>query len=104
MCDVVGTGGFTVLPYATLFRSCSGCDVEGAARVPGESARRGREGIAGPDLVDREVGEGRHPVHRGDGLRPAQRSRARSEEHTSELQSLTKVVCRAVRVTDHDLD
>src|SRR5258705_1819512 len=57
----------TLFPYTTLFRSrcCAGCPAGRSAR--GRPPRRG----------------GRHP-----------RRWCRSEEHTSELQSLRHLVCR----------
>src|SRR5438093_2284488 len=58
----------TLFPYTTLFRSRT------HGRVPPDAAARGRRAD--------------HLVRR----RHAQR--ARSEEHTSELQSLTNLVCR----------
>src|SRR5438046_4415458 len=57
----------TLFPYTTLFRSLS--------------RRRGKRERA------------RRRAGRRDGLRVARR-RDRSEEHTSELQSLTNIVCR----------
>src|SRR5438046_8603417 len=41
----------------------------------------------------RRVGIIRHPMPYGDLSREASQRLARSEEHTSELQSLTKLVC-----------
>src|SRR2546425_8951761 len=73
----------TLFPYTTLFRSRAG------------AARRGaRDRHRGPDPVgDRDAG--------GDPVRPAVVGRpqeeahlTRSEEHTSELQSLAYLVCR----------
>src|SRR5687767_15713186 len=67
----------TLFPYTTLFRSC---DQE-------------RPSTAGP-------GEGQGPTgdRQREQARPEQRprrsERARSEEHTSELQSLAYLVCR----------
>src|SRR5438046_4444203 len=58
----------TLFPYTTLFRSGHG------RRVRGGDQRRP---VAGCLLVGRPV-----------------RGRTRSEEHTSELQSLTNLVCR----------
>src|SRR5262249_62360877 len=67
----------TLFPYTTLFRS------------------RRRGGAAG--AAARAGGLGRPPPHRGavslEGGRPRPPAR-RSEEHTSELQSLTNIVCR----------
>src|SRR5258705_1242877 len=62
----------TLFPYTTLFRSC--------ALVVERDAGRGAEAVEASVLRDREV---RSP------LRPR-----RSEEHTSELQSLRHLVCR----------
>src|SRR2546430_13172073 len=58
----------TLFPYTTLFRSV-GCPRNGAAR----GARH--EDLGGRDLV-------------------ARRAAGRSEEHTSELQSQSNLVCR----------
>src|SRR2546425_7670798 len=65
----------TLFPYTTLFRSRRPAEPRVAAHLPGR----------GPDADGRrgEPGPGAH--HRG-----AQRS----EEHTSELQSLAYLVCR----------
>src|SRR5215213_7054626 len=60
----------TLFPYTTLFRSS-----------PGGVARRRGRGRAGD------------PPVRGP-RRARTRARRRSEEHTSELQSLTNLVCR----------
>src|SRR3712207_8112999 len=83
----------TLFPYTTLFRS-------GAGRIAGEKRA--------PDVA---LGErsGRHAAHQaapgadrpqadrigaGAALRAAGGGRARSEEHTSELQSRQYLVCR----------
>src|SRR5262249_60525688 len=76
----------TLFPYTTLFRS----------RRRGRSHER-----ALPGRAHHRPGAGLGP-HPGLPRRPVQRSRAapaapwqgRSEEHTSELQSLTNIVCR----------
>src|SRR3712207_8073910 len=65
----------TLFPYTTLFRSGGG-GAAGGARCRPPADRRG-EGGAG-----------------GGGLRPDVRCAARSEEHTSELQSRQYLVCR----------
>src|SRR5438093_5243127 len=59
----------TLFPYTTLFRSGAARDGGGRARRRRRPHRLGRRG----DRLDRLV---------------------RSEEHTSELQSLTNLVCR----------
>src|SRR2546428_12139558 len=65
----------TLFPYTTLFRSPGG-HRRGRAPERAASARRGDGG-------------------RGDGgPRPHHRGRRRSEEHTSELQSRSDLVCR----------
>src|SRR2546425_8863973 len=71
----------TLFPYTTLFRSH---DRE-------ERTERGDEHDARP-LGGPEHDAERHPRHRGD--RAKQLDRRRSEEHTSELQSLAYLVCR----------
>src|SRR5438093_8979554 len=67
----------TLFPYTTLFRSSG--DASGVPRV-----RRGRR----PHPVRELVGVG---LAEHDDSRLAE---PRSEEHTSELQSLTNLVCR----------
>src|SRR5262249_62205319 len=81
-------------PYTTLFRSGGG----GALRrlQPGHHPRRPRQAHPRRRLRHAVVGalhgsQGRAPDARG---RRAPRRPARSEEHTSELQSLTNLVCR----------
>src|SRR5438093_7264936 len=77
----------TLFPYTTLFRSLYRSR-GGRARAPAggrlpRTDRRGRgTGRAAPDA--------RHPVVAAGGTQ----ARRRSEEHTSELQSLTNLVCR----------
>src|SRR5256886_11553819 len=62
----------TLFPYTTLFRSYPPCRASG--------------GLADP-RPRRPGGRRPHPP-------PARRARARSEEHTSELQSQSNLVCR----------
>src|SRR3712207_8781596 len=69
----------TLFPYTTLFRS------EGP---PPRAARGGRRAEGARDDVAR--GGARRPVAGG----RVARDRARSEEHTSELQSRQYLVCR----------
>src|SRR2546425_6468743 len=74
----------TLFPYTTLFRSRQAGGAVGERGVPLAALGRGHRGDP--------AGE----VRRG-GLRHLQqqdRRRARSEEHTSELQSLAYLVCR----------
>src|SRR5687767_15649962 len=73
----------TLFPYTTLFRSRAGAHEPRRQRARCDAARR--------DAHDRD-GESRRRVRRGaDASRTPGR---RSEEHTSELQSLAYLVCR----------
>src|SRR2546425_1808358 len=65
----------TLFPYTTLFRSIYLCSEEAAF-------------VTGANI---SINGGQH--HRGQMLREVS-DRARSEEHTSELQSLAYLVCR----------
>src|SRR5205823_10645832 len=81
----------TLFPYTTLFRSLGPCvrAARSSARAPGteqEDLRESAEVAAGPRLSARVDQVPEHPP--GAGLR------SRSEEHTSELQSLAYLVCR----------
>src|SRR5687767_15413970 len=67
----------TLFPYTTLFRSRSGSTRSSAADCP-------------PCRFSRRSRGWRAPRRR----RTAARDRTRSEEHTSELQSLAYLVCR----------
>src|SRR3989441_5192666 len=79
----------TLFPYTTLFRS--------VLRVPpeprGESRARRREVRKRTAAAARES----RPVRQPDALRSPRRDH-RSEEHTSELQSLAYLVCRLLLV------
>src|SRR2546425_7624585 len=65
----------TLFPYTTLFRS----------QFEGRGARGADPGVH-PSALAHERGDG--------GLREVDERRGRSEEHTSELQSLAYLVCR----------
>src|SRR2546425_3388368 len=75
----------TLFPYTTLFRS----DDARAARAPQPSRRLVRDDPGGVGGGGGGTGPVPHPRRGG-----ARRGRARSEEHTSELQSLAYLVCR----------
>src|SRR5258706_4098038 len=86
----------TLFPYTTLFRSCQ---VE-AGNISwfddGSSGRRHRCSVLGlRNLRTRAWTEYRAP------MAAARRPIVRSEEHTSELQSLTNLVCRLLLVKKH---
>src|SRR5438034_7468941 len=79
----------TLFPYTTLFRSFGGRDRSRLGEVLGLN----------PAVSERARGVAVHPEPpRGRGMiggNPAHgRSRCRSEEHTSELQSHSDLVCR----------
>src|SRR5262249_60470490 len=75
----------TLFPYTTLFRSCSSSRSSDAATVP---SVRHTASVDGHDRGAATTRRGRPCRRRAD------RPPSRSEEHTSELQSLTNLVCR----------
>src|SRR3546814_5982073 len=73
----------TLFPYTTLFRSQA---------VPGRTARRGTVVAAHADVRLRARAPGAlAAAGAGDGRLPAVHAGLRSEEHTSELQSLMRI-------------
>src|SRR2546423_2119003 len=74
----------TLFPYTTLFRSNIKSEIEKSLT---------RLALTDADSVDVEV-NGREVVLRGTVRSLAEKFEARSEEHTSELQSLAYLVCR----------
>src|SRR3712207_9391259 len=93
----------TLFPYTTLFRSAREQDRRARRRTDDELAAQGRSMLA--RLRARQLGIARvteapalrppsTPGSPGEVLAPASRERARSEEHTSELQSRQYLVCR----------
>src|SRR5262245_64380120 len=82
----------TLFPYTTLFRSAMGKGIRRAG------SRDGARGGGRPGLRH-DVRRQRQRRARGDArpewrLRGHEQGRGRSEEHTSELQSLRHLVCR----------
>src|SRR5690606_42156529 len=75
----------TLFPYTTLFRSRV---VRSVGVVGGEPRRAGSVGISGRHARLPLRGTGRRRARSGRWIR------ARSEEHTSELQSRENLVCR----------
>src|SRR2546425_3675947 len=77
----------TLFPYTTLFRSRR--EDRSARRAAAARERAGADGPepAAPDRVARAAGGAGPPARPGAG-------HERSEEHTSELQSLAYLVCR----------
>src|SRR2546430_8696938 len=78
----------TLFPYTTLFRSCGVHRAHGhAVREPGRTAGLLAQGNRNPGAWPRPT---RRRNQGGGGVR----SGGRSEEHTSELQSQSNLVCR----------
>src|SRR5258706_7598719 len=79
----------TLFPYTTLFRSCQNCAAQSTTRFVCKQWFAELNGVrphAGMGVLQgNEQYVRRHPV---------QALQGRSEEHTSELQSLTNLVCR----------
>src|SRR5258706_8199470 len=74
----------TLFPYTTLFRSAANCSRAGRGRE--SSADR----LGGPRLRGERGMIAARNIHVGGVVQGV----GRSEEHTSELQSLTNLVCR----------
>src|SRR2546422_7405802 len=82
----------TLFPYTTLFRSHQGGPSGDDRPADREAAAQGRRARNGP-RPRAKVGAQHEPA-RGSMLIAAPRTRGRSEEHTSELQSRLHLVCR----------
>src|SRR2546427_8757559 len=76
----------TLFPYTTLFRSWR--------RSPGSLSGRRAEGGEGTAAAAREESVFHCVRHLGSSSLTAFSTPTRSEEHTSELQSQSKIVCR----------
>src|SRR2546425_8931006 len=80
----------TLFPYTTLFRSDSR-----PAALHDHGLEENVESAGAEQPLDQRLVElGRHVVDRGLDLENRLVARGRSEEHTSELQSLAYLVCR----------
>src|SRR5687767_15776429 len=86
----------TLFPYTTLFRSRRGTETAGPERgrsgcdkdvAPRDERRSSRREKGGSPIR-------RRPWRRSADPRAGRRTQSRSEEHTSELQSLAYLVCR----------
>src|SRR2546430_7253058 len=89
----------TLFPYTTLFRS----DAHATDRAPLPLEPRALffdDGARAPNV--RDVGDHRqHEVYAPVRRRAKHRARLRSEEHTSELQSQSNLVCRLLLEKKH---
>src|SRR3546814_8643456 len=74
------TRTYTLFPYTTLFRSGGDIDVARTHHLVDPRHALGAIGQRGHGLG---ATDGEHPIHPGDA--------GRSEEHTSELQSLMRI-------------
>src|SRR2546430_11636665 len=72
----------TLFPYTTLFRSTTSINLLPHQRRLGNESRRHRQHSIDPPIISIEEQHGTRDV------------RDRSEEHTSELQSQSNLVCR----------
>src|SRR2546430_10274528 len=85
----------TLFPYTTLFRS----------RPPGRSGSRRRAPLSRERLRERHAELGLEPLQRVDDLLVQRDAvRPRSEEHTSELQSQSNLVCRLLLEKTNEMD
>src|SRR5262249_62192112 len=81
----------TLFPYTTLFRSIEVRSLYAGLRRAGRLSAR----VTPPGPCDGHRGAERQRLRRGTGQRLLDAAQGvRSEEHTSELQSLTNLVCR----------
>src|SRR5438046_5540228 len=85
-----------LFPYTTLFRSSTRQSPPVDAFFLQDTAKNGELGY---EVIDFLHGQATFPYVRPDDVQPDEsayldRVTARSEEHTSELQSLTNLVCR----------
>src|SRR5690606_41470502 len=80
----------TLFPYTTLFRSHRPRRFAGVSGPVGETARPD----VGPDDRRQQTPHQRHGLAGRSGVDGDVPHRARSEEHTSELQSRENLVCR----------
>src|SRR5205085_12039328 len=87
-----------LFPYTTLFRSLAGADQPDADRPAFALARLERLGERGAARLRLQTRRCGHLVHdlpiRVIDARPRLSPESRSEEHTSELQSQSNLVCR----------
>src|SRR2546425_8844074 len=79
----------TLFPYTTLFRSRAAAMPREHSRQPPQNTQKS---LSGQYLLNSL--KSRYDTHRRVELRAEPRQVPRSEEHTSELQSLAYLVCR----------
>src|SRR3989440_454369 len=82
-----------LFPYTTLFRSAQGAQAGAGDRLPDrDRPDRGGRGDAPRGLLGQRRGDHLPPRQRA--VHPGAAHHPRSEEHTSELQSRSDLVCR----------
>src|SRR5262249_60408090 len=91
----------SLFPYTTLFRSAGRAvlpDQFAGLLVQGDETRCSRRRNLDVLLIDAVRGHNENQIA-GDQRRAGAHQDSRSEEHTSELQSLTNLVCRLLLET-----
>src|SRR2546430_12548797 len=92
----------TLFPYTTLFRSVLSGQAADHALGPGRVVMHDQLAV---HVCGHVVPGGDDPAVRGRGLGVERRRDVRSEEHTSELQSQSNLVCRLLlEKKKHELD
>src|SRR3546814_5879746 len=84
----------TLFPYTTLFRSVAGIDVERGeedAEAGGQHQQHGERGDHEPEVLEGDVVAEDHQRREQHERLQEEVHEVRSEEHTSELQSLMRI-------------
>src|SRR3546814_9242203 len=94
----------TLLPYTTRFRSREPCRMRFVLRPSAQQAHGRQGGLARARHGQDDVEAGLRHTGRADRARKIGRDKVRSEEHTSELQSLMRssyaVFCVKKKITN----
>src|SRR5205823_9675535 len=92
----------TLFPYTTLFRSGANEETMRVLRDIGSPDRAEAWVLERLARKEKIMGFGHRVYKKGDSRVPIMREFARSEEHTSELQSLAYLVCRLLLEKKND--